>query len=163
MEATASQRNKACKHGALRKLTQALWVLKMDSFFFLLSCFSIWMICYILVGVMRITIQSVYMAQAVFNIENQYLAANSLIFFPQQVEASIEYVCRHEGQGAILVFLTGWDEISKLLEKLRENAYLRDANKFLILPLHGSMPTINQREIFQRPPSGVRYYLQHWS
>ena len=79
-----------------------------------------------------------------------------MIVFLHQVEASIEYVCRHEGQGAVLVFLTGWDEISKLLEKLRENGYLRDTNKFLILPLHGSMPTINQREIFQRPPSGVR-------
>ncbi|KAI5062460.1 hypothetical protein GOP47_0022999 [Adiantum capillus-veneris] len=72
------------------------------------------------------------------------------------VEASIEYICRHEGQGAILVFLTGWDDISKLMDKLKENSLLRDTNKFLILPLHGSMPTINQREIFQRPPDGMR-------
>eukprot|EP00250_Pteridium_aquilinum_P019840 c24596_g1_i1 orf=694-3741(-) len=72
------------------------------------------------------------------------------------VEASIEYICRHEGEGAILVFLTGWDEISKLLDKLRENTFLGNVNKFLALPLHGSMPTINQREIFQRPPSGIR-------
>ncbi|MCO5553157.1 hypothetical protein L7F22_006678 [Adiantum nelumboides] len=72
------------------------------------------------------------------------------------VEASIEYICRHEGQGAILVFLTGWDDISKLIDKLKENPLLRDTNKFLILPLHGSMPTINQREIFQRPPNEMR-------
>ncbi|KAL0316056.1 UNVERIFIED_CONTAM: DExH-box ATP-dependent RNA helicase DExH1 [Sesamum radiatum] len=35
------------------------------------------------------------------------------------VEATIEYICRHEGNGAILVFLTGWDDISKLHDKLK--------------------------------------------
>ncbi|XP_026425947.1 DExH-box ATP-dependent RNA helicase DExH1-like isoform X1 [Papaver somniferum] len=72
------------------------------------------------------------------------------------VEATIEYVCRHEGGGAILVFLTGWDEISKLLDKIKANTLLGNSSKFLVLPLHGSMPTVNQREIFDRPPSGVR-------
>ncbi|KAH6796478.1 RNA helicase family protein [Perilla frutescens var. hirtella] len=72
------------------------------------------------------------------------------------VEAAIEHICRHEGNGAILVFLTGWDEISKLLDKLRANIFVGDSNKFLVLPLHGSMPTLNQREIFDRPPPNVR-------
>lgn len=72
------------------------------------------------------------------------------------VEATIEYIGRHEGPGAILVFLTGWDEISKLLDNLKANNFLGDRSKFLVLPLHGSMPTINQREIFDRPPSGMR-------
>ncbi|KAL0426591.1 UNVERIFIED_CONTAM: DExH-box ATP-dependent RNA helicase DExH1 [Sesamum latifolium] len=56
------------------------------------------------------------------------------------VEATIEYICRHEGSGAILVFLTGWDDISKLHDKLKVNNILGDTNKFLVLPLHGSMP-----------------------
>jgi len=72
------------------------------------------------------------------------------------VEAIIVYICQNEGDGAILVFLTGWDEISKLFEKLKDNRLLRNQNKFLLFPLHGSMPTINQREIFQRPPNGIR-------
>lgn len=72
------------------------------------------------------------------------------------MESTIEHICRHEGTGAILVFLTGWDDISKLLDKLRANLLVGDPNKFLILPLHGSMPTINQREIFDRPPPNVR-------
>ncbi|KAL0344834.1 UNVERIFIED_CONTAM: DExH-box ATP-dependent RNA helicase DExH1 [Sesamum radiatum] len=72
------------------------------------------------------------------------------------VEATIEYICRHEGNGAILVFLTGWDDISKLHDKLKVNNILGDTNKFLVLPLHGSMPTINQREIFDRPLPNVR-------
>ncbi|XP_010509538.1 PREDICTED: DExH-box ATP-dependent RNA helicase DExH1-like isoform X4 [Camelina sativa] len=72
------------------------------------------------------------------------------------VEATLEHICRHEGDGAILVFLTGWDEISKLLEKINGNRLLGDSSKFLILPLHGSMPTVNQREIFDRPPPNKR-------
>lgn len=72
------------------------------------------------------------------------------------VESTIEYICRNEGDGAILVFLTGWDEISKLLDKIKANKFLGDSRKFLLLPLHGSMPTVNQREIFDRPPSSMR-------
>ncbi|CAM8927428.1 unnamed protein product [Rhodiola kirilowii] len=71
------------------------------------------------------------------------------------VEATIEHICRYESDGAILVFLTGWDDISKLHDKVKENYFLRDP-KFLVLPVHGSMPTINQREIFERPPPNVR-------
>ncbi|XP_012836166.1 PREDICTED: ATP-dependent RNA helicase DHX36 isoform X1 [Erythranthe guttata] len=72
------------------------------------------------------------------------------------VESTIEHICRNEGSGAILVFLTGWDDISKLLDKLKANVILGDPNKVLLLPVHGSMPTINQREIFDRPPPNVR-------
>lgn len=72
------------------------------------------------------------------------------------VEAAIEYICRCEGEGAILVFLSGWDEISKLLDKIKANNFLGDTRKFLVLPLHGSMPTVNQREIFDRPPANTR-------
>lgn len=75
------------------------------------------------------------------------------------MEATIEYICRLEGGGAILVFLTGWDEISKLLEKINGNNLLGDSSKFLVLPLHGSMPTVNQREIFDRPPPNKRLAL----
>ncbi|KAJ8754471.1 hypothetical protein K2173_005632 [Erythroxylum novogranatense] len=68
------------------------------------------------------------------------------------VEATIEYICRHEAAGAILVFLTGWDDISKLVDKIKSNKLLGDQSKFIVIPLHGSMPTLNQREIFDRPP-----------
>ncbi|XP_072956855.1 DExH-box ATP-dependent RNA helicase DExH1 [Typha angustifolia] len=72
------------------------------------------------------------------------------------VESTIEYICRNEGDGAILVFLTGWDEISKLLDRIKGNNLLGNSSKFIVLPLHGSMPTINQREIFDRPASNMR-------
>ncbi|KAK2968936.1 hypothetical protein RJ640_003623 [Escallonia rubra] len=72
------------------------------------------------------------------------------------VEATIEYICRNEGNGAILVFLSGWDEISKVFDKLKANSILGDPCKFLVLPLHGSMPTVDQRQIFDHPPSNMR-------
>ncbi|KAL5545697.1 hypothetical protein UlMin_005384 [Ulmus minor] len=72
------------------------------------------------------------------------------------VESTIEYICRHEAAGAVLVFLTGWDDISKLLDKIKGNRFLGDPSKYIVLPLHGSMPTINQREIFDRPPPNKR-------
>ncbi|KQJ97041.1 hypothetical protein BRADI_3g28477v3 [Brachypodium distachyon] len=72
------------------------------------------------------------------------------------VEGTIEYICRHDGEGAILVFLTGWDEISKLVDKIKGNNLLGNSNKFLVLPLHGSMPTVNQREIFDKAPTNMR-------
>ncbi|KAG0493771.1 hypothetical protein HPP92_004765 [Vanilla planifolia] len=75
------------------------------------------------------------------------------------VEATIEFICRHEADGAILVFLTGWDEISKLLDKIKANTFLCNPSKFIVLPLHGSMPTVDQREIFDRPPSNMRQII----
>lgn len=72
------------------------------------------------------------------------------------MESTLEYICRHEGDGAILVFLTGWDDISKLLDRVKVNHLLGDQSRNLVLPLHGSMPTVNQREIFDRPPPGKR-------
>lgn len=53
--------------------------------------------------------------------------------------------------GAILVFMPGWEDISKvnrLLTEEKSNYYLMKNAK--VYPLHSLMPTINQREIFQR-------------
>ena len=61
-----------------------------------------------------------------------------------------------DGDGAILVFLTGWDEITKVNDLMRADPLLGDRTKCAVLPLHGAMPTANQREIFDRPPRGVR-------
>ncbi|CAI5944366.1 unnamed protein product [Closterium sp. NIES-65] len=72
------------------------------------------------------------------------------------VASVVEHICRNEAEGAVLVFLTGWDEISKLLEALKTMPVVGQSSKVLLLPLHGSMPTIHQKEIFNRPPPGVR-------
>uniref|UniRef100_A0A8C4EA30 RNA helicase n=1 Tax=Dicentrarchus labrax TaxID=13489 RepID=A0A8C4EA30_DICLA len=70
-----------------------------------------------------------------------------------------------EMAGDILVFLTGQSEIERACDLLYEKAesidYRYDVQDqtvegLLILPLYGSMPTDQQRQIFQPPPSGIR-------
>ena len=58
--------------------------------------------------------------------------------------------------GAVLVFLTGWDDIVKVRDLCASDEILGDASRFLILPLHGQMPSAHQREIFDRPRRGAR-------
>ncbi|KAK8738267.1 hypothetical protein OTU49_004134, partial [Cherax quadricarinatus] len=57
--------------------------------------------------------------------------------------------------GAVLIFLPGWDKISKLHSMIQEDRMLGGRN-YLVIPLHSMMPTANQREVFDRPPKGVR-------
>ncbi|KAM8903732.1 putative ATP-dependent RNA helicase DHX40 isoform 2-T3 [Spinachia spinachia] len=70
-----------------------------------------------------------------------------------------------EKAGDILVFLTGQVEIERACDLLYEKAesvdYRYDVEDqavegLLILPLYGSMPTDQQRQIFQPPPPGIR-------
>ena len=95
------------------------------------------------------------------------------------------------GPGAVLVFLTGWEEITKVvrlkyrhaiqyifvsLYTRREREILNstielgldffqtmdalksqlDSSRAKVLPLHGSLSTSDQREVFKQPPRGVR-------
>ncbi len=59
-------------------------------------------------------------------------------------------------EGAVLVFLTGWQDIADVAERMARDPLLGDASRIRVLPLHGSMPTAQQRDIFARPPPGVR-------
>ena len=59
------------------------------------------------------------------------------------------------GLGAVLVFLPGWDEISRLKERLESSPAFPRA-RHTILPLHSMVPPADQRRVFARPPHGVR-------
>jgi ATP-dependent RNA helicase DHX36 len=67
----------------------------------------------------------------------------------------IRHIMSAKGDGAILVFLPGWEQISKLYKMLESDRMFNSRNSIL-LPLHSLMPTVNQREVFDRPPPGVR-------
>jgi len=67
----------------------------------------------------------------------------------------VQHICEREPEGAVLVFLTGWDEISNLHKSMQANPAFAPA-RTRVLPLHGSMPTAHQQGIFARPPPGVR-------
>ena len=59
--------------------------------------------------------------------------------------------------GAILVFLPGWEDINRLLSDLRSHPHFAsNASHYSILPLHGSIPSTEQRRIFAKPVAGVR-------
>lgn len=51
--------------------------------------------------------------------------------------------------GSILIFLPGWDDISKLHRILAVHPIFSNANKFKILQLHSGIPKQGQKEIFQ--------------
>lgn len=59
------------------------------------------------------------------------------------------------GAGAALVFLPGWDEISRVSEVARSHATLGNSARVHIHPLHSGIPTHEQRRVFVRAPPGV--------
>ncbi|KAF3847623.1 hypothetical protein F7725_020651 [Dissostichus mawsoni] len=69
--------------------------------------------------------------------------------------ALIRHIVLKEEEGAILVFLPGWSDISSLNDLLTAQQMFR-SDRFVIIPLHSLMPTVNQTMVFKRPPPGVR-------
>lgn len=82
---------------------------------------------------------------------------------PESEESNMELIlelliniCNTErDEGAILIFVTGYQEISTLSKMLTECGYFPDY-KYLIFPLHSLMPTLEQKQIFETPPRGKR-------
>ena len=60
------------------------------------------------------------------------------------------------GDGAILVFLPGWQEISELSVLLESTPPFSNRDRYWILPLHSGIPSKDQRRVLQRPPTGIR-------
>ncbi|XP_057852056.2 DExH-box ATP-dependent RNA helicase DExH3 isoform X1 [Cryptomeria japonica] len=72
------------------------------------------------------------------------------------IEAILCHICRKERPGAVLVFMTGWDDINAMRDQLKAHPLLGDPNRVLLLTCHGSMATSEQRLIFEATPSNVR-------
>jgi HrpA-like RNA helicase len=60
------------------------------------------------------------------------------------------------GKGAVLIFLPGLAEITEMYNRLKRNATVGNSNKFLLIPLHSSLSSDEQKIVFARPPKGVR-------
>ena len=56
--------------------------------------------------------------------------------------------------GAILVFLPGWNDIKQVHSLLTKDTFFQPS-RYRIIPLHSMMPTAQQKEIFEKPPKGV--------
>ncbi|KAJ6853646.1 DExH-box ATP-dependent RNA helicase DExH3-like [Iris pallida] len=72
------------------------------------------------------------------------------------IESVLCHICQKERPGAVLVFMTGWDDINSLKEQLQADPLLGDPMKVLLLACHGSMASSEQRLIFDKPEDGVR-------
>ncbi|XP_046891308.1 probable ATP-dependent RNA helicase DHX40 [Hypomesus transpacificus] len=90
--------------------------------------------------------------------------SESSVYVKEVVKVALD-IHTSEMAGDILVFLTGQSEIEKACDILYEKAESinyrydvqdRTVEGLLILPLYGSMPTDQQRQIFQPPPLGIR-------
>ncbi|CAI5457983.1 unnamed protein product, partial [Closterium sp. Yama58-4] len=57
--------------------------------------------------------------------------------------------------GAVLVFMTGWDDIIGMRDRLREHPLLGDESRVMLLTCHGSMLIEEQKLIFNPPPPGI--------
>lgn len=71
------------------------------------------------------------------------------------IDYLIHHISFNKPPGAILVILPGFTVISKLLEILQNSRSLNTANS-VIYPLHSLLTGSDQRNIFNRPPEGVR-------
>lgn len=72
------------------------------------------------------------------------------------IEQLIKKICIDSQDGAILVFLPGWEDINKTREKLIASPFLKDTSKYMIICLHSMIPSTEQKKVFKRPPPGCR-------
>ncbi|KAK9107049.1 hypothetical protein Syun_023060 [Stephania yunnanensis] len=72
------------------------------------------------------------------------------------IESVLCHICKRERPGAVLVFMTGWDDINALKDQLQAHPILGDPSRVLLLACHGSMASAEQRLIFEKPEDGVR-------
>nr|XP_043639978.1 DExH-box ATP-dependent RNA helicase DExH6-like [Erigeron canadensis] len=72
------------------------------------------------------------------------------------IEELLRKICTESKEGAILVFLPGWDDINRARDILSSSNLFKDSSKFLILALHSMVPAAEQKKVFKRPPQGRR-------
>ena len=71
--------------------------------------------------------------------------------------ALVRYINKSSyGDGAILVFFSGWADISEFSMLLESTPPFNDRSSFVVYPLHSGIPSKDQRQVFIRPPNGVR-------
>jgi ATP-dependent RNA helicase DHX36 len=95
-------------------------------------------------------------------LENRLLDQYQIMHDDETVDTTLLLEVLHyinkssHGDGAVLVFLPGWHEISEFTWLLESTPPFNNRSKFLVLPLHSGIPSASQRRVLQRPPPGVR-------
>ncbi|KAJ6796566.1 DExH-box ATP-dependent RNA helicase DExH6 [Iris pallida] len=88
---------------------------------------------------------------------DKYLATiNPELIDTVLIERLLKKICMDSTEGAVLVFLPGWDDINRMKERLLASPFFRDTSKFIIHSLHSMIPSAEQKKVFKRPHAGVR-------
>lgn len=94
--------------------------------------------------------------------QEKYLQHYQTLHDDEQVDTTLllevlHYINKSSvGEGAVLVFLPGWQEISEFTMLLESTFPFNNRAKYLVLPLHSGIPSADQRKVLRRPPPGVR-------
>lgn len=79
---------------------------------------------------------------------------------PDYVKGTVDTVLKvhaTEGQGDILAFLTGQEEVERAVKLLNEHVKLMEhVDQMLVLPMYGSLPYHEQLKVFRPTPKGSR-------
>jgi len=90
------------------------------------------------------------------NVIDSLAVADESIINYELIADLLRHICENLEEGAILVFLSGMKEITTAMEALSKVGYFQDSSKAIILPLHSSLSSADQKAIFQHPPKGKR-------
>lgn len=89
-------------------------------------------------------------------LDKYFSTANPELIDVVLIEQLLRKICTDSTDGAILVFLPGWDDIKRTREKLQNSSFFKDSSKFVILALHSMVPSLEQKKVFKRPHLGCR-------
>ncbi|VDM08986.1 unnamed protein product [Wuchereria bancrofti] len=72
------------------------------------------------------------------------------------IEALLNDIVNKGEEGAVLIFLPGWNVIQLLFNFLKSHPVFSNESRFVILPLHSQLTGQEQRRVFECYSSGVR-------
>ena len=75
------------------------------------------------------------------------------------IESLLCHLCENERPGGILVFKTGWDDISSLKDKLQIHPIFGNPNRVMLLACHGSMASFEQVMIITFSPDDYLHLM----
>ncbi|KAI8023670.1 putative pre-mRNA-splicing factor ATP-dependent RNA helicase DEAH4 [Camellia lanceoleosa] len=96
-----------------------------------------------------------------FPVEIFYNKERPKSYLESSLKTAIDIHVR-EPEGDVLIFMTGQDDIEKLVKKLEERVQSLEEGSCMdavILPLHGSLPPELQVRVFSPPPPNCRRFI----